>query len=329
MKVRVFGRDLLLTREAGSWEVFDVGSEGKKRRATDIVVPEYIGPEETLQYLTDLLHEFATPGNEDAYLLEAYESKGYQKAPRAFTNKGLDDLLATVNAFHSHWLKENAEAFEAGALNSANLTASSVLDSEQRLQLFKFISSREIREVIAQTPLVNPVFINTQLFFDPYNPAQKNYWHRDPQYHLDIEGQQQVIRSSEVIHFRIALTDDPGVEVIPGTHRRWDSPLELNTRLEQSGRKNWEELEGSQALALDPGDVLAFSANMIHRGLYGGGRMALDILLGEEGEEVASFIQLDNLPDESMYRELEHADLFERARSLKQSQSKSDTESGM
>ena len=31
----------------------------------------------------------------------------------------------------------------------------------------------------------NPAFMNTQLFFNPINPAQKDFWHRDCQYDRD------------------------------------------------------------------------------------------------------------------------------------------------
>jgi len=62
--------------------------------------------------------------------------------------------------------------------------------------------------------------MNTQLFFNPVNDGQKNYWHRDSQYHLSIEEQKEALVGPDVVHFRIPLTNEPGIELVPCTHQR-------------------------------------------------------------------------------------------------------------
>jgi hypothetical protein len=42
IKLNVFGRLMLAGRAASGWELFDFGNDGKRRRATDIVVPDFI-----------------------------------------------------------------------------------------------------------------------------------------------------------------------------------------------------------------------------------------------------------------------------------------------
>lgn len=59
---------------------------------------------------------------------------------------------------------------------------------------------------------------------------------------------------------------ETGIELIPGTHARWDTELERNVRLECQGHRQHEDLPGARLLSLQPGDVLIFSANMLHRG---------------------------------------------------------------
>jgi hypothetical protein len=61
LRFEVFGRRVLIERCADGWEVFDLGSEGKRRRAEGIFIPSDISEEELERYLADLCHEGATP----------------------------------------------------------------------------------------------------------------------------------------------------------------------------------------------------------------------------------------------------------------------------
>ena len=64
LKFDVFGRDVLIRREDNEWRVFYLGNEGKRRPATDIIVPPDIEQSKLTQYLDDLLHEWATDRND-------------------------------------------------------------------------------------------------------------------------------------------------------------------------------------------------------------------------------------------------------------------------
>jgi hypothetical protein len=58
----VFGRPVLIQRQAGEWVAFYPGADGKRSRAHDLLIPSFIATEdELLQYLADLCHEWATP----------------------------------------------------------------------------------------------------------------------------------------------------------------------------------------------------------------------------------------------------------------------------
>ncbi len=60
MRVDAYGRDLEIRREAGSWQVFHIGNEGKKRPAREITIPPSVRPDQVVDYLADLLHEYAS-----------------------------------------------------------------------------------------------------------------------------------------------------------------------------------------------------------------------------------------------------------------------------
>ena len=70
MKVEAFGRELLISREGEKWVVYDLGSEGKKRPASDIVIPATVLEPELVQYLGDLLHEYASLRNPEVKIVD-------------------------------------------------------------------------------------------------------------------------------------------------------------------------------------------------------------------------------------------------------------------
>ena len=60
LKLDVFGRTVLVEQSAHGWSVFYLGHEGKRRPATDIVVPRAVAAADIPQYLADLCHEWAS-----------------------------------------------------------------------------------------------------------------------------------------------------------------------------------------------------------------------------------------------------------------------------
>ncbi|HSH89873.1 MAG TPA: hypothetical protein VK996_07790 [Ramlibacter sp.] len=64
LRFSVFGRIYLVQREGGLWQAYAVGNDGKRSPA-GFVIPDFIEEEEMEQYLFDLFHESATPGNGD------------------------------------------------------------------------------------------------------------------------------------------------------------------------------------------------------------------------------------------------------------------------
>lgn len=60
MKLDVFGKLVEVKQRNRQWLVFYLGNEGKKRKATDIHVPEGLPESEVVNYIADLCHEWAT-----------------------------------------------------------------------------------------------------------------------------------------------------------------------------------------------------------------------------------------------------------------------------
>jgi len=235
---------------------------------------------------------------------QQFAKNGYLKLDGFFEDPALSLVKQVVEKFHHDWCIDNNDFYISKAINSSGLTSGLYLTEQQRLTLFKLISDSHLLEVVNQI-VPQPLFMGTQLFFDPFKPRQANYWHRDPQYHLSVAEQKLALTGPEVLHLRIPLTADPGVEVIPGSHKNWDTNEESQIRLELNGHKNSENLSNGVRIPLQVGDVLLFSANMIHRGLYGNNRLALDILYCERNPQLTEFIQLKHQPSAEMLSDLD------------------------
>ncbi len=60
MKLDIYGRLFEVVRKDETWLVFILGNEGKKRPADNIFIPSHIREESLIDYLEDLLHEWAS-----------------------------------------------------------------------------------------------------------------------------------------------------------------------------------------------------------------------------------------------------------------------------
>ncbi|WP_326980989.1 phytanoyl-CoA dioxygenase family protein [Chryseobacterium sp. MYb264] len=228
---------------------------------------------------------------------ENYEESGYLHLEDFFTENELQDLEKILIPFHNVWLKNNENGFQSGLINSHSITSSEYIEENERLHIFRFISQEKIADIVAGLFPNKALFLNTQLFFDPFNKEQNNYWHRDIQYTgMSLEQQQENICRQNVIHFRIPLKPELGIELVPASHRIWDSEEELETRLSLNGRKPSDKLTTGKMRPLNRRDLLVFSANMIHRGLYGNDRFTFDIIFCDDIPDFKKFIDVRDQP---------------------------------
>lgn len=239
-----------------------------------------------------------------------YQANGYVVLKQFFKNEELRQLESALRTFHGNWLKDNNCAYQSGAINSAYISASQYLQAPERSVLLKFMMTQKLTDVVKALIVNKPAFMNNQLFFDPLNKAQKNYWHRDIQYHLNISEQQQALSGPDVIHVRVPLVKERGIEIVPGSHKNWDTDQQLNIRTASLGYNNYDDIPEGKAIALDRGDLLVFSANSIHRGLYGLDRLSFDIIFCPAQKDLLKFVNRDCLPDKETLAQVEQAELF-------------------
>ena len=246
-----------------------------------------------------------------------YENEGYFVIRNYFNGSEISSLRKVILKFHELWKQDNAKFYQEEAFNSSLITGSEYLGYDDRVKLFNFISSKKIMLLVDTVITDKPAFMNTQLFFNPVNSQQNDFWHRDCQYDHDVEDQKKVIHETQVLHLRVPLFDELGIDLVPGTHKRWDSDEEFEVRLEKNKRLSSESLSTGKAIKLAPGDLLVFSADMIHRGLYGLDRLALDILVFDSAANFVDYVDDDCLPNSSMLDKIDDPRLFMNTLHLK------------
>ena len=208
-----------------------------------------------------------------------YQQQGFLHLPGFYRPHELADLDAVPRKHHRAWLLQHQAAYQNGLFNSHSLTADSALTEPDKTVLFQTIAAPALLAQLAAIFPQAPRFLNTQLFFDPHQHNQSNYWHRDVQYTgLNEAAQRSVILQQNVVHCRIAMRPEHGIELIAGSHQRWDSAEEYAVRMGKPPYRPHDDLPHATQIALHTGDVLLFSANMLHRGLYGQNRLAFDII---------------------------------------------------
>ena len=95
-----------------------------------------------------------------------------------YSTKELNKIKLLVNAFHTQWKTNNREFYQSRAINSSGITNSEYLTAQQNEALFSLIADNKLIKRVKKA-ISEPLFLNTQLFFNPVNVTQKNYWHRD------------------------------------------------------------------------------------------------------------------------------------------------------
>ena len=232
-----------------------------------------------------------------------YDRDGYALHQGLIPKASLGRLTNTVTRIHDQWLQEQgAQASAQDLVNSHSLTASRYFRDGEATERGDFFDALADPAIVGfLTPIFGDglYFHGTQLFFNPQGGARQPYWHRDIQYMgLAEEAQRALLADLCQLHVRIPLRPERDFLLVPGSHTRWDTALEYDVRLERSGHRSSDELPQARAFNLAPGDVLVFSAHMLHRGTYSGNdnRLSLDLLLGKPHPRVPLALDADQMP---------------------------------
>jgi ectoine hydroxylase-related dioxygenase (phytanoyl-CoA dioxygenase family) len=251
-----------------------------------------------------------------------YDDQGYIVKKQFFDSAEIAALTHIVDRIHRQWLDRNhADYVGRQLINMHSLTSPQYFAGrrDERTRFFDCIAPEKLVQLMTAMFGDGVYFHNSQLFFNPADSSKRPYWHRDMQSsRIDDAVQKHEQLNMLSLHVRIPLVSEKGVELVPGTHRRWDSELERDVRFERGGRKNSDALPGAVRVALEAGDILVFSAQMLHRGNYelNNIRKALDLCVGKIHPLTLDFLDEKVLSDEQELEKISSRQWYEAARAI-------------
>ncbi|MBM3263242.1 MAG: phytanoyl-CoA dioxygenase family protein [candidate division Zixibacteria bacterium] len=129
-----------------------------------------------------------------------------------------------------------------------------------------------------------PLFRCTSLFFNPSEKSVDGNWHRDSQFWTpNDETEKKALQNLDIngtsIQMQIALVPSDDVELVPGSHRRWDTPEEYQVRKADGQANNTRSLSDSLRVSLQPGDAVLFNPMGLHRGRYHAEKLRRTLML--------------------------------------------------
>ena len=249
-----------------------------------------------------------------------YTDNGYIILRDFFSDEDISSISKNVDKVFNPWMKyHKLQIFEQQMVNMHSLTKQEHFkhNPKERINFFNSITPLKLINIVEELFGDKIYFHNTQLFFNPLNKKRLPYWHRDMQYSPITDSLQKEEQNNMInLHIRIPLVKEKSIEVIPGTHKRWDTKLEKDVRLELNGHKNYEDLPNSQLIDLDIGDILIFNAQMIHKGnyIFNDSRKALDLCVGTFHPIPFSFFDHQILPSNEEMNSIRNTQWFTNAK---------------
>ena len=142
------------------------------------------------------------------------------------------------------------------------------------MALLQAVADSAVLNVCRAILAASPMFRCTSLFMNPQIHSQDGNWHRDSQFHHPDEDEEQaaIAAGGELgrsVQLQIALAPSDDVEVVPGSHKRWDTEAEYTIpRGDEQNNSRSNSMPGARRVALEAGDAVAFNPLALHRGRY-------------------------------------------------------------
>ena len=213
-------------------------------------------------------------------LRNEWERDGFIIIKEVFDQKRTNQLKSVCECILQQWRICNPETGEPGGnsdatvmrhLNHSGYFRDSVLELTD---LMDAVADDKVLGICRTILSEEPLFRCTSLFMNPTKTSQDGSWHRDTQFTTKTEREEKTrIQSAKEmgngIQLQIALVTSDDVELVPGSHLRWDTTEEYHVRKANDGANSRSNtISGSQRIALQPGDALAFNPYGLHRGRY-------------------------------------------------------------
>lgn len=205
-------------------------------------------------------------------LIRQWQEQGYIVVPQLFDSHCTDKLQVICERIKQQWIQSKYGGIQKPTKkNLANLTAPQYFKEgyEDLVYLLGAIADKQILTILNSISDRHIIFNDAQYFFEPIGTSWCGDWHRDGQaIALSDSIEQERIATSSFIRVHLALVPENLLEIVPGSHSRWDTPEELAIRKSLHGKQSDEAIEGATTISLQKGDAVFFDGYSIHRGNY-------------------------------------------------------------
>lgn len=215
-----------------------------------------------------------------AELLGNWRALGYAVAPQLISPARAERLRAICDGILAQWRMRDPQTGTPGdkpdatVMRHLNHPDYFARHPEWFAPLMDVAADECVRDVARAVFGEEPMFRCTSLFFNPSGIELEGNWHRDSQFGApDDDAERGVIAKAGPdgagMQLQIALLPSDDIEVVPGSHLRWDSPDEYAIRKADGGTHNRaNDMPGAVRVRQTPGDAVLFNAMAIHRGRY-------------------------------------------------------------
>jgi hypothetical protein len=201
-----------------------------------------------------------------------------------FSARHVQRLRDTAEACLTQWKKCNPEtgqptprAENATCMRHLNHPGYFRAGSPELLTLLESIAKPELLALVEDCFGMPPLFRSTSLFANPLERSTEGSWHRDQQFLIPDEADERQYLEEQVrsglthahgMQMQIALVPNDDVELVRGSHLRWDLPEEYAVRCADGRAHSTAEMPGAVRVELAAGDAVCFNSNGFHRGRY-------------------------------------------------------------
>jgi ectoine hydroxylase-related dioxygenase (phytanoyl-CoA dioxygenase family) len=215
-------------------------------------------------------------------LRHEYHENGFVIARGVLDQQRIDWLLGfsevVIRQFRKHGcpmrIKTSSDN-EPATMQHPNHPTYFTDDRRDLVKLLELVADPDVLSLPQAVLCDDLVMRNIAFFFHPLQQSLEGIWHRDVGICLtDPQAEREDLLARRNPHHRatqmmIALIASDHFEVVPGSHRRWDTPEEFAVRRAVNPDGNrLGMMPGAVHVALQPGDAVVFDHSLIHRGCY-------------------------------------------------------------
>lgn len=222
---------------------------------------------------------------------DLWRRDGYIVVRSLYTPERVAWLRETSERILNQWRIRNPETGEPGGgpeatnIRHVNHPDYFAEDADGLRKMLAAIADSKVRGICRELFAGEPLFRCTTLWMNPATQQLDGNWHRDSQFLFpdEVVEQEKIAAANGIsnhIQLQIALVPSEDIELVPGSHRRWDTPEEYAIRRADGGANNRSNsMPGTVRIALEPGDAVGFNAYGLHRGRYHADRLRRTFML--------------------------------------------------